>query len=120
MKRINLILKTLIVSLLIIGLGACSDSDKEELTPAESQQKLILAALESDPQLSQFTEAFRSIDLSGSSATNFTILAIKNNTVEGGITADILKRHILEKAYTPSALTEAGNCLLYTSDAADE
>jgi hypothetical protein len=108
MKRINLILKTLIVSLLIIGLGACSDSDKEELTPAESQKQLILAALESDPQLSQFTEAFRSIDLSYSPATNFTILAIKNNAVEGGITTDILKRHILEKAYTPSALTEAG------------
>lgn len=108
MKRINLIFKTLIVSLLVISLGACSDSDKEELTPAESQKQLILAALESDPQLSQFTEAFRSIDLSSSPATNFTILAIKNNIVEGGITADILKRHILEKAYTPSALTEAG------------
>ncbi|MFV0312722.1 MAG: PKD-like domain-containing protein [Dysgonomonas sp.] len=108
MKRINLILKTLIVSLLIVGLGACSDSDKEEPTPAENQQKLILAALESDPELSQFTEAFRSIDLSSSAATNFTVLAIKNNAEEGGITADILKRHILEKAYTPSALTEAG------------
>ncbi len=108
MKRINLIFKTLIVSLLVISLGACSDSDKEELTPAESQKQLILAALESDPQLSQFAEAFQSIDLSSSPATNFTILAIKNNMVEGGITADILKRHILEKAYTPSALTEAG------------
>jgi hypothetical protein len=108
MKRINLIFKTLIVSLLIIGLDSCSDSDKEELMPAESQQKLILAALESDPELSQFTETFRSVDLSSSSSTNFTILAIKNDAVEGGITSDILKRHILDKAYTPSALTEAG------------
>lgn len=104
-----LILKTLILSLLVAGFASCSDDpDKEVLTPAQSEQKLILAALESRPELSEFTEAFRSLDLGSSTATGFTILAIKNDVAEGGITADILKRHILEKAYTPSALTEEG------------
>lgn len=109
MKQINLILKTLAVCMLIYGFWSCEKPSKEEFTPAQSQQKLILAALESDPELSQFTEVFRSLDLSSSSATGFTILAIKNSAIDGKLSIDVLKRHILEKAYTPSALSEAGS-----------
>jgi hypothetical protein len=108
MKKVNLISRVCIAALLLVGAHACSDNEKETLTEAQAQQKLILAALESDPELSLFTEAFRSIDLSGSPATGFTILALKNGAIEGEITADILQRHVLETAYTPSALTEAG------------
>lgn len=98
----------LIVSLLILGLNSCAKTVKEEFSPAQNQQKLILAALESNPELSQFTGAFRALDLSGSGATGFTILAVKNDVSTAAIDNDLLKRHVLEKAYTPSDLTEAG------------
>lgn len=108
MKKLNLILKTCILSWIFIGLNSCTKNEKEEFSPAQNQQKLILAALESNPQLSQFTAAFRSLDLSASKATDFTILAVKNDVSEGEINTELLKRHILEKAYVPSALTETG------------
>lgn len=108
MKRLNVMVKVLAVSLLIYGLWSCEKVKKEEFTPAQNEQKLLLAALESDLELSQFTEQFRSLDLSASSATGFTILAVKNGALKDGITAGVLKRHILEKAYTPSDLSEAG------------
>lgn len=109
MRTINIITRVFLVSLLISGAAACSDPAKEEFTEAQAQQKLILAALESDLELSRFTEAFRAIDLSSSSATGFTILAVKNDALEGEIPVEVLNRHILETAYVPSAFTAAGN-----------
>jgi hypothetical protein len=106
--RTNTTFKTWIAALLFTGAMACSDPAKEEFTPAQSQQKLILAALESDTTLSKFTEAFRAIDLASSAATGFTILAVKDTALHVSLTEEIFKRHILETAYAPSALSEAG------------
>lgn len=112
MKTKFLPLQTAVMLLLSIGfglmLGSCSDSDKEEFTPAQNQQKLILAALESDLELSKFTEAFGALDLKSSSAETFTIIALKNSAIEGELSEELLKRHIIDKAYSPSALIEAG------------
>jgi hypothetical protein len=107
MKKMNLLPKIAVI-VMTCAILSCSDSEKEVFTPAQNQQKLILAALESNPALSEFAEAFRALDLSSSDATAFTILALKNGAAENGISAERLKRYILANAYAPSDLVEAG------------
>lgn len=107
MKRPNLLLDLMGASLLVFALTSCSESEKKNPVPAEIQKSLLMTALNSNPELSKFTEAFQTLDLSSSQATGLTILALKNDAIgEEGLSSELLKRHILEASYTPSQLSE--------------
>lgn len=92
-----------------IGATSCSDSEKENPTPVDIQRNLLVTALKSNPDLSQFTEAFQALDLSSSQATGLTLLALTNDAIAAendGLTTELLRQHILEEAYIPSQLSQ--------------